>query len=65
LLRVRAKAGQRLVIPSHAAIGAILATKIRDLHDGTDENPIAELLSGRGGGPIMQLPLRLAAQGQV
>src|ERR1041384_6333386 len=46
-LELRAVTVERLVVPAHPAIIAVLTAEIRDLHDSADEHLPAELLRGQ------------------
>ena len=64
LIEPGAVPGQIAVVPPHAAIGAILTAKIRDLNHAAQENPMSEFFSSDAGGAFMEGELGLAARFQ-
>ena len=60
-----AVAMERAIVAAHAAVGAVLATEIGNLHDRADENFAAKLFLRDGLGAFVQRRLLSAVQGQV
>jgi hypothetical protein len=65
LLMLRAKAMERAVVASHAAISAVLAAEIGNLNHGPDEDALAETFASQGASPFVQRGLVRAVSDQV